>query len=283
MRVNQFLTLLFFFIFLSCGKREEYDVNASRVVELYSEEDFKTKIQIIDTVCINDSLKAVNDFKNGKSSLIVNHFIKSNFYHFFDTVFRKDLTYELAKFKIKPDFDVSYPTCIPLLGNNMFKTDCYQSALESEILKRYKYDLLDSIKTVIERKYVLRYNNDILSFESRDQPRYDDFDGDDPAYDFLCKLSIDFTSQVKYPEGYNIKKKKPDDYSYSTARFILMKDGSIKDLSIKTTFQNPVNKKFISYFEKQIIDFIKSKKKWVHPTYAGLIVNNGMEFSVFYK
>jgi len=283
MRTIQILILLFIFSLLSCAKEKASEEDTLKVVELYSEEDFKTKIQIIDTVCLNDSLRAMKDFKNGNATLVVDRFLKSKYYFFFDTLFRKDLTYELAKFKIKPDFDVSYPTCIPLMDNRMFKINCYQSTLESEILKRYKYDLIDSIKTVIESKFVLRKSNEVFAFLNRDQPRYDDPYGEDPADDYLRKLSMDLESKFKYPKEYHANTTKDKGSSYSTARFILMKDGVIKNLTIETKFHDSLNKKFKSYFEKQISDFIRGQKKWVRPTYAGVTVNNGMEFLFFYK
>jgi hypothetical protein len=283
MHPAKFTIVLLFFLLLACTKEKEPDTVAA-VLKIYSEEDLKNKVLIIDTICNNEISKAKEDIKKGNISLCISYFTSKNFYYYNDSIFKQKVTHELAKFNIKPDFNELPPsTCIPRLGSGMFKTNCYQSAMKEEVLKRYKYNIIDYVKNILDKQYVLERQNEVFEFDRRDKPRYDDIDGNDPAFEFVWKLSSDFDSVFKYPVGYIPKKTSEESYSYTTASFILMKDESIKDLSMETIFQNPKNEKFRSYFENQLADFIKRQKDWVHPTYAGLVVNNRMEVSFDHK
>lgn len=132
----------------SCNEKVEsnkYDKNGNLIVynqEVYAKMWFKNrnlKVTVIDTFCINQKKRAIQDIKKGK--LI---------YFGSDILEFKKLTLLLEKYGIQTkDFSRS---CVRLGG---FQPYCYQDEMRKEIDKRYGENFIDSLSEVAKKQYIM--------------------------------------------------------------------------------------------------------------------------------
>lgn len=93
--------------------------------------------------------------------------------------------------------------------------------------------------------------DEVFPFEQCDQfSRYPNSTTDQQSE----KIQADYFAQYTIPRQYI--KRNEEYYSYTSASFIITKDGNIKDLSIKSRFQNKKNNIFEKQFNKQLKDFV---------------------------
>lgn len=264
-------SLILLLAFCSCKKEQP-----QQVVEIYSDEDFITKVKIVDTACINETQRAHRDIKNNK--LVYNRVWlyrreRRDPKTFFDKSCEDYISKELAKVNVKVDTVFPYMTDLRGPDDAFFQRNCYTLIMRDTIEKKLGKHFIDSLITKAEKLYVLRHPNKIHLLQDRDRE-------DDNFYYFLIKKEKDYNKEFKHPTDY--KAKNENSYSYTSAYFILMKDGTIKDLDVVASFQNPYNEKFKSYFENEVRKFVMATK-WEHPLVGGRIVNSEIDFVFYHK
>ncbi|RZJ69322.1 MAG: hypothetical protein EOO45_13720 [Flavobacterium sp.] len=243
-------------------------------MEIYSKEDFEHKVEIIDTSCISDTKKAENDIKNGKIVLSFSIFSGQRSPRFISI---DKIAAELLKNGIR--IDNTYPGRSDIFDPyyDSFNERCYFQRMHQEAEKRNIFPIIDSIQFELEKRYVLNAPDSIFRFEDADRSFNQQPGFDDAAHDYIINNEYSFGKNLIYPQGYRYKSGE-NNYSHTSATFILMKDGSIKDLDVVSSFGNPDNEKFRSYFEAKLREYV-TLIKWVHPRFAGIIRNSEMHFT----
>lgn len=229
--------------------------------------DSNIKVEVIDTSCINQRKRALKDISKGK----LTYFFMGS-----DIMYRSnnEMKKLLAKYNI--GVDSTFTTSIaPPPG---FEYYCYENEMRTAIETQFGNKFIDSLRLQAEKKYVLKYPDKIYKFQDCDTiaryPRASNY------REHFDNYRIDYFKDFKYPEGYKFKNEKY--YSYTTAEFILYKDGSISDIVIETTFQNPRNEKYRELFDSKMAEFIKNTD-WIPAKSAGIIVNSKMPIYVSYE
>lgn len=270
MKAEKILLVLFvIFSLFSC--KEDNTIN------VYSEEDLDKnrgkKIRIIDTLCINQKKKAIEDIKKGKvyTNISEINFTKS---YIIDIEYKKIETLLLKKgIQIDTTF---FPDCFGRPEG--FKKYCYQDIMRKEILKKYGSKLIDSLKSIVEKEYVLNHVDNI--YDMHDCDRNSIYQDKRKFKDFFDETKNDFIKSFIYPQGY--KYKNENNYSYTDIDFILTKNGKISNLKVESTFQNPENQKHKSYFENFVKKFITGRK-WTPAKSSGIVVNGNFRTVFFHK
>jgi hypothetical protein len=252
----------------------------SKYLNIYSEEDFQRKIEIIDTFCINETKRAEKDIQKGKLSLNTSYLYNldrplQNEKHINYEVM---LTPHLEKFKIRLDTTLMMSSDIIMPFDDLFGMYCYQKKMKDEIEKRYGQYFIDSLVDVVEKEYELKHGNKTVFDKS--VSNYERIEQELNYEDYISKYEAEFEKQFTYPKDYKLKNEKK--YSYSNAEFILRKDGTIRNLKIRSVFVNPYNQKFKTYFEDGLRKFVV-KTKWELPRVPGRRVNNEMSLIIFHK
>lgn len=272
------LTLFAFLILLSsCSVKKK---EASQFpIEIYSVDDFYKKVVIIDTACMNETKRAEKDIADGRlvispySSFMAPEFRTK----YLDLDEERYIRPQFKQYNITLDTNVVMISDVVFPHDHFFSKNCYESRMRAEIRKRYGGNLIDSIIRKAEQQYVA--DNPDRIFYLREKDRF--IEQSKKLYeDCMAMAKIKLKNSFIYPEGY--QKKNGKKASYTDADFVLMKDGTIKDLEVVSTFQNPENEKFRAYFETEVTKFVKSVK-WVHPTFSGVIRNSQMNFIFFHQ
>lgn len=158
------------------------------------------------------------------------------------------------------------------------ESNCYENYMNKSITKKYGNHFIDSLRSIAEVDYVKNNPDRIYKFEECDTTsRYSraiSFE------DFFDIYKNDFFKDFYYPNTYYFNSEKY--YSYTSAKFILMKDGTIQITEIETTFQNPKNKIHRKLFDKRVKDFIKDSK-WIPAKSAGIVVNSKIQLTFHYE
>lgn len=271
-----FTLILCIITFSSCknikGIDNQIDENGNQIVydevtwfKLW-EKDSDIKVKVIDTSCINQRNRAKKDISNGMLTYFYMGRIK----------YRSNIEMNelLAKYNIGVDSTLT-TSIAPPPG---FEYYCYENEMMTAIETQFGKKFIDSLRSKAEKKYVLKYPDKIYEFHDCDTiaryPRASNY------REHFDNYKIDYFKNFKYPEGYKFKNEKY--YSYTTAEFILYKDGSISDIVIETTFQNPSNEKYRELFDSKMAEFIK-KTEWIPAKSAGIIVNSKMPIYVSYE
>jgi hypothetical protein len=145
------IAFLVVFALISCNKKAEhetlakFDKNGNPIV--YSEQVYvkmwaknrNLKVTVIDTFCINQKAKAIDDIKNGK--LICFDFHPREF---------EKMTKILSAYGIETKEHLG--SCIRMGG---FEPYCYQNEMYKEINRKYGENFIDSIFRVAQKEYIL--------------------------------------------------------------------------------------------------------------------------------
>lgn len=144
---------------LSCNDNNKIDADEVKIV--YNESEYEklwmknknVQVKIIDTFCINQTIRAKNDIKKDK----ITFFCSSVWYEYNEM---KEL---LQKFKIEiAEYDGS---CIRLAT---FKPDCYQNIMHEEIAITYGENFIDSLWQIAEEKFVRKYPDSVYIKDGKD-------------------------------------------------------------------------------------------------------------------
>lgn len=254
-----------------------FSCKEDKTVTVYNEEDlFKNKgkkIRIIDTLCLNQEHKAKEDIKNGK---IYTNISEINFTKSYTTdIEYKKIETLLLKKGILID-STFLPNCFGRPKG--FKKYCYQDIMRKEILKKYGSKLIDSLKSIVEKEYVLNHIDKI--YDMHDCDRNSIYPDKKKFKDFFDETKNDFITSFSYPKGYKFKSEKY--FSYTDVDFVLTKNGEISNLKVESKFQNTENQKYKSYFENFVKKFI-IEKKWTPAKSSGIVVNGNFRTVFFHK
>jgi hypothetical protein len=230
------------------------------------------EIDTLDENCLKEIKRAKEDIKNNK-------IVFTRIFHLIDLYPRK---FEMDSLLKQSNISVveGYGSCFHTPG---IRKHCYKEEMDKEISKRFGSKFIDSIYDIAERIYVQKHINDTFKYEDCDRnnsyykgtsPR---LRSNDPK---VKNYSNDFFKDFEYPVGFKYKNEK--NYSYSSVYFYLLKDGTIGELEIETTFQNQENDNFKKQIEDKIKEFVL-KTKWKPNTAKGIAVNSIMELTFFYK
>ena len=152
------LLIVFLAIFLlnSCDKKTKseklpkFDKKGNLIVyneEVYAEMFFKNnnlKVTVIDTFCINQKSRAINDIKNGK--LI--------YFGYHPREFPK-MTKILSQFGIKTKEYLRRS-----IRTRGFEPYCYEDEMLDEINRKFGENFIDSIYKIAQREYVIENPNE---------------------------------------------------------------------------------------------------------------------------
>lgn len=253
-------------LLISCKDDDE------KRLKIYSFEDFNNKIELTDTACVNAKKRAEQDIEKGRISLLKSEFpvIKSFFNKAMVDEAIKSMDFTLDTVTPPDDRDEN--------GNpELFRNDCYQMRMRQYIVNKYDYWEMDSLLAIAEKQYVTRHNN--LIYQMKD---LDDGFKDEKAqaiHDVIHKIELKFKYDFAYPPGYVSDTRKT---SAVRVTFILMKDGSTKDIKVMPSFKYPANNKYASYFTTAIKKLI-TYEVWKPGYIARVPVNSRIELSYTFK
>lgn len=213
--------------------------------------------------------QAVNDFKFKK-------FIRSNFQ---GQGWNCRGNEEFAKLGSK--FNINYKdilvSCI-IEDNEQFE-NCYEIEMNRLLKNKFGTRFFDSLKLEAEMEYILKRKDSIFTFGECDQssrhPSTEDYN------EQFGVPQKDFFQAFTYPEKY-LKRKNKELPSSTSSSFILMKDGSIKNLVTKSVFENYYNKVFEKTFNQKVENSVKNIQ-WKPATIAGIPINSEMEVNIIYE
>ncbi|MGQ2984599.1 hypothetical protein [Flavobacterium sp.] len=271
--------LLFFFSAFLCSCSGYRQSSLETPIEIYSSDDFSKKVVIIDTACINETKRAENDIALDRlvirpySSFMAPEFrakyLELNIEHY--------IRPQLAQYNITLDTNAVMISDVVFPHDHFFVKNCYEGRMRTEIRKRHGGNFIDSITSKAEQQYVTDNPDRIFHLHEKDHiPK----ESKKEYEDFIDGTDTELKKSFVYPVGYLKKSGKKS--SYTDVDFVLMKNGSVKDLIIESTFQNPENEKFRAYFEAEVAKFIKNVK-WMHPTFSGLIRDCEMSYVFFHQ
>ena len=220
------------------------------------------EIEIIDTVCINATQRALKDVKQGKYT-----------YHQFSGLGNRNKGFDEWATLFKP-FNIKtksvLTSCIGF--SDQFEEYCYEIKMNELIIDKFGVCFIDSIKVEAEKLYILKHPDKVYD--------YFDCDRNTKQSERLKSLNKAYEDSFVYPEDYKFKS--GEYFSFTSADFILLKDGSIKDLEVYTEFQDEANNKYKKLFTKQLTEFVLNQK-WEAATSYGYPVHSEMYFSMFYR
>lgn len=257
------------------------DTPADDQVTIYNINDFYEKVIVKDTTCENATKRAKEDISKGRLSLnerFIYESLKNESHNIIDSLETQEVLHEYLKsYGISIDTTLMFHNDIRTTCDNLFRADCYQYAMKDAVFRKLP-KFPNQIFRKAEENFIKKHPGHIYSEEQIDGS-YSTV----PAKGFqdcIKKLQLYLSVDFNYPSEY--KPKAEDYFSYTDIKFILMKDGTIKNPQVISTFQNPENEKFRKYFRNEIIDYI-NKSKWVRGTIWGIPVNTEITMLIFHK
>lgn len=260
--------LIVFVFFISCKKISQEHHIKNDTTYVYNIDDYiklKNKsphnIKIIDTNCINQTELAQTDFKNGKVT----------FYYFpkMYEQFRQEKQIKKILENYKMSFEFGFSSCVVLSKD--FSDNCYELEMTKKIDEKYGPEF----RNTIIKKSVLQYINENpnVNFDFEEVDTIARYPNSKNYSSSLSNPSDDFNKEFKYPKNYNFKK--IEYYSITSAEFIILKNGNIKNLTVESNFEDSKNNRFKSHFEKSVSNFIR-QTNWIAASIHGVKVNSKM-------
>lgn len=260
---------------VSCNKKNEdkRDESNNDVLIVYNVDEFfknreRKNIKVIDTSCLNEEKRALQDIKRGKLVYF--------YYMGMTTRYRsnKEMKQILSRYNIQMDSALTYCIAMP----KGFRRNCYSTLMDKEIEKKYGSKFIDSLRNIAEKQFVINNPDFVFPFDECDTiSRYP---GTKNYDDFFKKPDDDFSKQFIYPKGYYYKNEK--DFSSTNVSFVLNKNGTLTDIETDCSFANSQNEKFEEYFKLKAENFVKHVK-WIPAKHNGINVNSEMRFLYFHK
>ena len=256
MKTLRYIILFMLFILFSCNESKTGNI------AVYDREDFYRKIKIVDTACINGEKRAEKDFNNGKAKIT-----KENLPSFKKFLPNEIISEELKKFNISLDMTQKESHFDSIGNRKLFINDCYQDMMRRKIYQKIEYKLIDSILEVSTKSYILEHPDLIINQKDLDGS-YENSVGKE--FDkCLKRIKLGFNFDFIYPDKYLSDVEKT---SFINVDFTILKNGKLKNIKISTNFNNPLNKRFESYFQDNVITLIENIK-WTPPYCEGIPVN----------
>lgn len=249
------LTIFCTIVLFSCkGKKDD-------VVIIHSPDDFYEKLEFTDTACVNARKRAESDLARGRIIVNIDKINPSKPY--FDI---KRMIWKLKQFNLSLD--------TIRVGKNhtedgikkISRVTCYQDAMNNAIYRKYNLTFVDSLVKEVQKEYVLEHPDKIFEFKECDSES--GTKSETQFHRMIIKNKVDLLMILDYPDGYV----QDDAQNKTVAEFIVLKDGTVKDITAVSTFGNTANLQFKPYFEEIVSSFIK-KAKWMPATSSGILVN----------
>lgn len=197
--------------------------------------------------------------------------------YFFDIIYFDENRSNKEMSKLLSEFNIqlfeTYGIDVEPLDKN-----CYEKFMNSEIVKKYGNNFLDSIRVIAEIEYVKNNASKVYSFEECDTTSR--YLRANTYSDFFDKYKEDFFRRFTYPKDYKFKNEKY--YSYTSAEFVLQKDTTVTISHIETTFQNAKNEVYTELFNERVREFINTAK-WIPAKSAGIEVASKVPLTLHYK
>ncbi|WP_143090432.1 energy transducer TonB [Flavobacterium akiainvivens] len=255
----------------SCKEKHAESAKNDTVV-VYSLEDwFKNKdkkVKVVDTLCISEEKRAREDIASKKWTYTFLYGLVS--YDYSNT----EMKALLSKHSIAlAQGDVS---CIrPPEG---FRWRCYEKLMNAAIEDEFGKNFIDSLRHIADVSYIKNHPKQIFSFYECDtESRYSAAKSYD---DFLKMPEDDFIKTLNYP---GLTKEQQQKLKANTeVTFIIYKNGTVGNISVRSDFSIANNKEFARYFEARAIAFVK-KAKWKPALYRGIPVNSDMDLNLYNK
>lgn len=161
-----------------------------------------------------------------------------------------------------------------------FPNDQYENCEEIEmnrlIQQKFGKSFIDSLQYIAKQNFIKSHPEEVFSYEYCDESsRYPN----STINNQFDKIKADYFS--KYPTPKDYIRKNEEYYSYTSANFILTKEGNIKDLSLESVFQNKKNNIFEKQFNKQLKDFVLHTQ-WIPGKISGLNVDSYYDVTIHY-
>lgn len=266
--MRKILTLLLtLFLIISCQKENDSFLLKAKNSVLDSIETILGEISTKDINCLK-SIDSAQE-KIEKDSLTYYVIPVGSYYRYLD---------ELKKL-LKPhgiDCEVLSTSCIV---HDKERRYCYEEYMNQTVKNKFKKGFLDSLEVKADRIYINKNIDKVFSvLDTYDKtifyPKAKSVETQDDD------VIEDFFANFKYPEGFIFK----HDYyiGRSNVEFNLFKDGTIRNLTIETKFENSNNNKYIPYLENRIKQFIL-ETKWVARKQRGITVNGGLGLWFLYE
>ena len=266
MNLPRFFIIILFLALNSCSKNER------DTVKLYSHEDFLAKVKVVDTACINSENRAKEDIKNGKLSLENECLLwdwKSYFkYDTVNSALKKhNIDISIVPVSVSKNIDNKYDPF------KIFKNTCYEQRMRGYILDKYDLDSLHAVVKTLDKQYVLEHPDKIFLLSD-----CDDTHNNSPVDNLHLQLLFDFN----FPKEYTFTKKRGVYRDSTKIEFILLKDGKIRDLKLKSFFGIKSNEKHKYYLQKEIKQLIQNSD-WEIIKNCNIPVNCKVEYVFKHK
>ncbi len=181
---------------------------------------------------------------------------------------------------LKEKYNISSVTTVRgcIVNDSSEYNYCYEKLMQNEIEKRFGIDFIEKLS--IESDSIYHVKNKNKTFEILNSDALLDNYQSKKYQEYHNRILKTFEKHFIYPKDYNYKNERS--FSYTSADFILKKDGTIDSLFVKATFQNSKNEKHREYFENQFKAYIKTIKHKPLKAY-GVKLNTYTSFNFYHK
>jgi hypothetical protein len=227
------------------------------------------KVNGYEVDCNFEKKKAQNDFK-------YKNYTYTQIFGLYDGLelnSRKELISRLKKYNVK--FDSISVSCI-VFENTKYE-NCYAKEMNKLLKQKFGKTFFEEQEKLAIKDYVMKNIDSIYQYENCDETSRYPNSTINNQFDII---ENDYFLKYKTPKNYIEKKEKY--YSYTSADFILTKEGKVKDLTIESSFQNNKNKIFEKQFNQQVKEFVL-KTKWIPAKIEGINVNSYYGLTIHYK
>lgn len=244
-------------------------VDTPHPLELYSVEDMRNKIHIVDTACQNQEARAASDIKKGKISIGI-----ERIYSFKPYVTSAMIKEALSRHNIILDTVKKQDVHDSIGRYKLFRPNCYRDKMDEKAGEVLEYNELMAMIDSLEKSYIRNHPDKIYSNKEYDT-QWDHKAGN--FHNFMARNTSDFAMNFMYPEGYTPENNHKS--SKTIVTFLLLKNGDVKDVTAQTIFRYRSNDRFKAYFEKEAVAFVK-KAIWEPATSSGIPVNAEVTFEL---
>lgn len=214
-----------------------------------------------------DSIKAISDIKN-------NHLVYP--YENYDYL----ISFNQFKKTLKEKYDINtievFRSC--MVNDSSEYTETYIKIMTTEINNRFGENFIQ--KSIIESDSIFYQKNKDLIYDFQNSYAALKYYQSKKYSKYQDSIRTKIENSLIYPKNYNYKNELT--YTYTSADFILIKDGSIDNLYVRSHFANKKNEKFRNLFEKQVKNHFVNIKLNPVEVY-GLKINTEEHFAIYHK
>lgn len=191
-----------------------------------------------------DSIKAMLDIKR-------NHLI----YPYTDYDYTISYDYFKKNLKEKHKINTLYHLRSCIVDDSSKYLNAYIRLMRIEINNRFGKSFIP--KLIVESDSIFYYKNKDSIYNFQNSYALLKYYQTKAYRKYRDSIKEELQSLLKYPKNYNYKNESKR--TYTSAYFILSKNGSIDSLYVESHFANEKNEKFREFFEKQVRDYFSNK------------------------